>query len=46
MKILLTSIQEKIYTLPGNTIVWPGHDYGPLPSSTVQQEKDNNPFTR
>jgi glyoxylase-like metal-dependent hydrolase (beta-lactamase superfamily II) len=45
MKTLLTSIQEKIYTLPGNTIVWPGHDYGPLPSSTVQQEKDTNAFT-
>jgi glyoxylase-like metal-dependent hydrolase (beta-lactamase superfamily II) len=46
MKTLLTSIQEKIYTLPGNTIVWPGHDYGPRPSSTVQQESDTNPFTR
>ena len=46
MKILLTSIQEKIYTLPEDTIVWPGHDYGPFPSSTVQQEKDTNPFTR
>ena len=46
MKQLLTSIREKIYTLPGDTIVWPGHDYGPLPSSTVQQERDMNPFTR
>jgi glyoxylase-like metal-dependent hydrolase (beta-lactamase superfamily II) len=46
MKILLTSIQEKIYTLPGDTIVWPGHDYGPFPSSTVRQEKDTNPFTQ
>ncbi|UCE55460.1 MAG: MBL fold metallo-hydrolase [Desulfobacterales bacterium] len=45
MKQLLTSIREKIYTLPGDTIVWPGHDYGPLPSSTVQQERDMNPFT-
>jgi glyoxylase-like metal-dependent hydrolase (beta-lactamase superfamily II) len=45
-KQLLTSIQEKIYTLPGSTIVWPGHDYGPYPSSTVEQEKYTNPFTR
>jgi len=43
---LLASIQEKIYTLPGSTIVWPGHDYGPYPSSTVEQEKHANPFTR
>lgn len=46
MKQLLTSIREKIYTLPGDTIVWPGHDYGRLPSSTVQQERDMNPFTQ
>ncbi len=46
LKQLLTSIREKIYTLPADTIVWPGHDYGPLTSSTVQQEIDTNPFTR
>jgi glyoxylase-like metal-dependent hydrolase (beta-lactamase superfamily II) len=43
---LLASIREKIYILPGDTIVWPGHDYGPFPSSTVEQEKNTNPFTR
>jgi hydroxyacylglutathione hydrolase len=43
---LIDSIHEKIYTLPAHTIVWPGHDYGPSPSSTVQLEKDTNPFTR
>jgi len=46
MKQLVTSIHEKIYTLPGDTVVWPGHDYGTTPSSTVQQEKDTNPLTR
>jgi glyoxylase-like metal-dependent hydrolase (beta-lactamase superfamily II) len=45
-KQLLISIKEKIYTLPGSTIVWPGHDYGPYPSSTIEQEKHANPFTR
>jgi glyoxylase-like metal-dependent hydrolase (beta-lactamase superfamily II) len=44
-KTLLTSIHAKIYSLPGDTMVWPGHDYGPFPSSTVRQEKDTNPFT-
>lgn len=46
MPQLLSSIHEKIYTLPGDTIVWPGHDYGARPSSTVRQEKDSNPYTR
>ena len=46
MKQLLSSIHDKIYSLPGDTVVWPGHDYGPTPSSTVQQEKDTNPYTR
>lgn len=45
-KQLLASIQKKIYALPGSTIVWPGHDYGPYPSSTIEQEKHTNSFTR
>lgn len=44
-KQLLNSVHEKIYTLPDDTRVWPGHDYGPSPSSTVAAEKQNNPFT-
>ncbi len=45
-KQLLTAIREKIYALPGSTIVWPGHDYGPYPSSTIEQEMHTNRFTR
>jgi hydroxyacylglutathione hydrolase len=44
-KQLLNSVHERIYKLPGDTKVWPGHDYGPSPSSTVAAEKQNNPFT-
>jgi len=44
-KQLLRSIKEKLYTLPEKTIVWPGHDYGPNPHSTVEHEKKNNLFT-
>lgn len=44
-KQLLSSVHEKIYILPGETIVWPGHDYGPSPSSTIETEKQTNPFT-
>ena len=43
---LIESIHERIYTLQDETIVWPGHDYGPSPSSTVAHEKMTNPFTR
>lgn len=44
-KLLLQSIREKIYTLPGNTTVWPGHDYGPFPNSTIKREMETNPCT-
>lgn len=42
---LLSSVREKLYTLPGDTKVWPGHDYGSSPSSTIETEKRTNPFT-
>jgi glyoxylase-like metal-dependent hydrolase (beta-lactamase superfamily II) len=45
-KQLLASITEKIYVLPADTRVWPGHDYGETPFSTVEQEKRTNPFTK
>lgn len=38
------SIQDKIMTLPDDTVVWPGHHYGMSPSSTVKQERETNPF--
>ena len=33
---------RRLMQLPDNTIVWPGHDYGPTPSSTIGWEKRNN----
>lgn len=45
LEMLLSSIRDKLYTLPGDTKVWPGHDYGPSPSSTIDAEKRTNPFT-
>lgn len=42
---LLASVHEKLYTLPEETRVWPGHDYGPSPHSTIGHEKRFNPFT-
>jgi hydroxyacylglutathione hydrolase len=42
---LLSSIREKLYILPPETVVWPGHDYGEAPSSTIEREMRTNPFT-
>jgi len=44
--LLIASIRDKIFTLPADTIIWPGHDYGPRPSSTVEYERRTNPYTR
>ena len=39
---LLSNIQNKVYTLPEDVIVYPGHG----PSTTIGHEKRNNPFVR
>ncbi len=33
---------RRLMTLPDNTVVWPGHDYGPTASSTIGWEKRHN----
>jgi glyoxylase-like metal-dependent hydrolase (beta-lactamase superfamily II) len=33
---------RRLMELPDETVVWPGHDYGPTPSSTLAWEKRNN----
>lgn len=37
---LISSVESKIFTLPPDTIIYPGHG----PSTTVEQEKSTNPF--
>jgi glyoxylase-like metal-dependent hydrolase (beta-lactamase superfamily II) len=44
--VLEASIRKKLYVLPGETVVYPGHNYGSMPTSTIQYEKRNNPFVR
>lgn len=40
---LLDSINDKLFILPDNTVVWPGHGYGGS-SSTIGEEKQGNPY--
>jgi len=40
----MKSIKNKLFTLPDDTIVLPGHDYGPSPTSTIGKEKQTNPY--
>jgi glyoxylase-like metal-dependent hydrolase (beta-lactamase superfamily II) len=44
--LLIHSIQTKLVTLPDETVVLPGHNYGVRPSSTIGQEKRSNPFIK
>lgn len=41
-EVLERSIKEKLYTLPENTKVYPGHG----PETTIGHEKINNPFVK
>jgi glyoxylase-like metal-dependent hydrolase (beta-lactamase superfamily II) len=41
---LVASIQHKILPLPDDTIIWPGHDYGDTPTSTLAEQKIYNPY--
>ncbi len=33
---------RKLMQLPDDTVIWPGHNYGPTPNSTIGWEKRNN----
>jgi hydroxyacylglutathione hydrolase len=41
---LIGSIKTKLLGLKDETHIWPGHDYGNRPSSTMGQEKEENPY--
>ena len=41
-QIMYNSIQTKLFTLPDDTKVMPGHNYGRTPTSTIGHEKKHN----
>lgn len=43
---LENSIRTRLYTLPEDTVVFPGHNYGESPTSTIGAEIKNNAFVR
>ena len=42
LETMLESIEKRILTLPDETIIHPGHDYGDTPSSTLGREREEN----
>jgi hydroxyacylglutathione hydrolase len=38
------SLHKKLLTLPDTTRIYPGHDYGTSPHSTIEKERQTNPF--
>ena len=44
LNTLIKSIEKRLIVLPKQTIVWPGHDYGENPSSTIGREMEENPY--
>ncbi|MFH0811463.1 MAG: MBL fold metallo-hydrolase [Pseudomonadota bacterium] len=41
---LYNSIIQKLFSLPEETVVFPGHNYGYRPTSTIGDEKRSNPY--
>ena len=41
---LIASLKMLVSTLPPQTVVWPGHDYGDRPASTIGDEARTNPY--
>ena len=44
--VMLRSVKEKLFRLPDDTKVLPGHNYGRTPTSTIGHEKMYNPYIR
>ncbi len=43
-EVMYTTLRSLIDKLPLETVIYPGHNYGPTPTSTLDHELDNNPY--
>lgn len=43
-KTMYRSLYDVILKLPDSTLLYPGHDYGPVPSATLREQKQTNPY--
>ncbi len=43
-KQMYDSLYNKIMPLPDNTLIYPGHNYGPVPFATLAEQKQTNPY--
>lgn len=43
---LWRSLHERLASLPGDTVLYPGHDYGRAPSAPMSSVRENNPVLR
>jgi glyoxylase-like metal-dependent hydrolase (beta-lactamase superfamily II) len=35
---------KRVSQLPGETRLYPGHDYGDVPVSSIERERERNPY--
>lgn len=40
------TLTQRLAKLPPTTVLYPGHDYGPAPTSTLERERATNPYLR
>jgi len=40
------TLTQRLAKLPPTTVLYPGHDYGPTPTSTLARERATNPYLR
>ena len=40
------TLTQRLARLPGETVLYPGHHYGPTPTSTLDEERRNNQYLR
>ncbi|MBV7339108.1 MBL fold metallo-hydrolase [Chloroflexi bacterium TSY] len=44
VEAMYNSIHNKVMALPDDTVIYPGHNYGPKPSDTLANQKKTNRF--